>query len=83
MQDINNSGDFDCTRTHITQSYTLSRRATYMYMYAIISVKRQSTGVYTPNKLAMILKLDQAFSYTLKMRSPGGMFSQIKVIVGD
>ena len=54
-----------------------------MYMYAIISVKRQSTGVYRPNKLAMILKLEQAFSYTLKMRSPGGMFSQIKVIVGD
>ena len=83
MQDINNSGDFDCTCTHITQSYTLLRRATYMHMYAIISVKRQSTGVYTPNKLAMILKLDQAFSYTLKMRSPGGMFSQIKVIVGN
>lgn len=58
MQDINNSGDFDCTCT-------------------------QSTGVYTPNKLAMILKLEQAFSYTLKMRSPGGIFSQIKVIVGD
>ena len=56
-----------------------------MYMYAIISIKRQSTGVYTPNKLAMILKLEQAFSYILKMRSPGGMFSQIiiKVIVGD
>ena len=54
-----------------------------MYMYAIISVKRQSTGVYRPNKLAMILKPEQAFSYTLKMRSPGGTFSQIKVIVGD
>ena len=55
----------------------------YMYVYAIINVKRQSTGVYTPNKLAMILKLAQAFSYTLNMRSPRGMFSQIKVIVAD
>jgi len=65
----------------------------YMYMYAMISVKRQSTGAevrlihgmaaYTPKKLAMILKLEQAFSYTLKMRSPGGMFSQIHVLAGD
>ena len=64
-----------------------------MYMYAMIRVKRQSTGakarlihgmaLYTPNKLAMILKLEQAFSYTLKMRSLGCMFSQIQVIVGD
>ena len=64
-----------------------------MYMYAMTSVKRQSTGagvwlihgmaVHTPSKLAMILKLEQAFSYTLKMRSPGGMFSQIHVLVGD
>lgn len=69
--------------TYHTKLHTFTKGATYMYMYAIISVKRQSTGVYTPNKLAMILKLEQAFSYTLKMRSPGGMFSQIKVIVGD
>lgn len=69
---------------HISRKVThFTKGATYMYMYAIISVKRQSTGVYTPNKLAMILKLEQAFSYTLKMRSPGDMFSQIKVIVGD
>lgn len=69
--------------TYHAKLHTFTKGATYMYMYAIISVKRQSTGVYTPKKLAMILKLEQAFSYILKMRSPGGMFSQIKVIVGD
>ena len=71
--------------TYHAKLNTFTKGATYMYMYAIIkiTVKRQSTGVYTPNKLAMILKLEQAFSYTLKMRSPGGMFSQIKVIVRD
>lgn len=77
--------------TYHAKLHTLTKG--YMYMYAMISVKRQSSGaevrlihgmaVYTPNKLAMILKLEQAFSYTLKMRSPGGMFSQIQVIVGD
>ena len=69
--------------TYHARLHTFTKGATYMYMYAIISVKRQSTGVYRPNKLAMILKLEQPFSYTLKMRSPGGTFSQIKVIVGD
>ena len=69
--------------TYHARLHTFTRGGTYMYMYAIISVKRQSTGVYRPNKLAMILKLEQAFSYTLKMRSPGDTFSQIKVIVGD
>ena len=77
--------------TYHTKLHTFTKG--YMYMYAMISVKRQSTGaevrlihgmaVHTPNKLAMILKLEQAFSYTLKMRSPRGMFSQIQVIVGD
>ena len=69
---------------HISRKVTHFYEGSYIHVHvAIISVKRQSTGVYTPNKLAMILKLEQAFSYTLKMRSPGGMFSQIKVIVGD
>ena len=63
-------------------------------MDAMISVNRHSTvavkvrliygmAVYTTKKLAIILKLEQPFIYTLKTRSPGGTFSQIHVLVGD
>ena len=63
-------------------------------MDAMISVNRHSTvavkvrliygmAVYTPKKLAIILKLEKPFIYTLKTRSPGSTFSQIHVLVGD